>query len=599
MKKKGIKIGELLFFLAIFFVGSFIFLTMSYIDNQVNSQTGYDVLNSLLKGRFLEYFHSFDWPYGFTIYIIYAVWSIPIWIFFQILDLSQPINDYICVLLWYKLLLVVFATWSVYLVCKIAEKISQVKKRYIIMQYISSSVFVFIILAVSQCDIIGLCFVLLGLYYCMQGNYVKYVVCFAIAITMKYFALLAFIPLVLYKERRIIRILISLASGLSLTVLTKIVLRFSETASVQKVSDEYFVNQLVSQFDSYSIMSGRPIGMMAATFLAICVLAFAMRNKDDELCNKRIIWLVLAGYMCFVLFFPIYPYWNVLTVPFFILLMNLDKTKLRVNMVLEIGFFTSVIIINAYIQKFVFMGFHAYNFLLFRDSVKFNYNNLLVYFCDNILGFDLGTIISHLTGIQYACAIIFLIYNFPRGTSDTVELDAGEKQDIKILLWIKVGIIYAFTIVAFLAWKHACNEAEYHGEAKVSFAKEQYKAEHCDIVGDLQYIGEDIWMSEELEIKINAKEVDCDMLVSTYGYTVDGKTDVEVYVNEQYVGTLQKQDASENATVRYLQVPQQYFEDNQVNTIRFVAVPQPITHRGTEVMISLYMTYIDLSYVTN
>lgn len=126
-----------------------VFLTMEYSDNLVNSEYGYRFVDSIFSGTFIEFFNKFDWSYGASIYTIYAVWSIPIWVINNIFRINIGLQS-VGVLLWYKFLLVLFCFWSVYLVGKIAEIIYKERKTETKLQYVCSSLLFFVILYIAR-----------------------------------------------------------------------------------------------------------------------------------------------------------------------------------------------------------------------------------------------------------------------------------------------------------------------------------------------------------------------------------------------------------------------------------------------------------------
>ena len=606
MGDKVQKIGRILAYVLTIGVSLFFFLTMEYTDNMINSEIGYRLCNSIFTGTFADFFQSMDWSYGMTIYSIYAVWSIPIWIVFKVSGIPGGINDYIPVLLWYKLLLVVFAVWSVYLVCKIAQIITDERKEDIILQYISSSVFVFVIFYIVQCDIMGLCFVLLGTYYYMKNKYWRFILFMAIAITMKYFALMVFIPLVLYKEKRIWPILGVLVGGLSFLFLTKYILGFSQTASAVSANEDYYVNKHVALFDGFSIelYGSVTIGLLGVVFFIICFMAYYMRNADGELRNKRTIWLVLAGYMCLSLFYPNNYYWNILMVPFFILLMYCNKKNRKINLILEIVFFTLITVCRMYNANWVFMGEDAFSYLLLKKWGVYADYNLIQYFIDNVLALQLEKHLPILYGILYASGIAYMVINFPRSEKHTDEINAEDKIDIELLKWVKIAILYIFVIVAlkslFLMYDEAMKEMVFGGKAKVDFTDPASDEEGCELIGEVAYIDEGAWMSEEIELRITLGEpLDKDVMISTYGYTVNGNKEVEVYLNDEFVGILKKKDVEANKTLRYYVIPKSYFSEEKVQTIMLKAPTSPVVYHDEELMLSLYMKYIDIKTVEN
>lgn len=75
---------------------------------------------------------------------------------------------------------------------------------------------------VGQYDIIGVVFAVYGVYYYLKGDYKKFYLFFALAITCKYFALLLFICLVLLYEKRILYIVRNMVFGCWLVVAEKL-----------------------------------------------------------------------------------------------------------------------------------------------------------------------------------------------------------------------------------------------------------------------------------------------------------------------------------------------------------------------------------------
>lgn len=595
MNKEKIEKG--IVYVLIGIAAGILFISMGYTDNLVNSRTGYGVLNNLMQGTFIEFFNAIDWSYGMSIYFIYAIWSIPVWIIFQIFGITQPINDFLIVMLWYKLLLVVFAVWSVYLVYQIAKLVLNEEKENIILQYISSSVFVFVIFYIAQCDIMGVCFVLLGIYFGMKDEYVKFVAAFAVAITMKYFALFAFIPLVIYKGRKIFKIVLSMLGGVSLVGLTKVILSMSTGASQANASEGFYVNRHLSAFTDYAvkIQSDVNVGLLGAFFFLVCILAYLAGNENRKVSNKRMVWFTLAGYMCFCLMYSCNFYWNILMVPFFILVAHSNRKNIRANVIMEIAFFTSIIVCNIFRQDWVFMGKTAFSDLIFKDVGVFVDENLIKYFLTEVIGINIEKYIPLLYGVEYACALFFMVVNYPRKEEEHVELSFSDRNEIKIMLWIKIAIIYAFIGMALISLRKIYQENVFDGNATVAFGEDSYEKDNCQLEGELHDLGEDTWMSSEITLQILLDEkLSHDIVLSTYGYTATGDKEIELYVNEQYVGNLRKEDEAANTTTRYYQIPKEYFSEERIQIIELKAIPEPIVYQEEEYMISLYMKDIEL-----
>lgn len=144
--------------------------TVVYTDHLILSEFGYKYIDSVFRGNFPALFKEQSWSYGFTIYTIYAIWSIPVWIVFQLFHISGLVSEYALAVLWYKIMLAAFAAFSVYLLDRIAARVYKDEQHDAALQYICSPLFLLIVFYVAQCDIIGLSFVLLGVYYFLGGG---------------------------------------------------------------------------------------------------------------------------------------------------------------------------------------------------------------------------------------------------------------------------------------------------------------------------------------------------------------------------------------------------------------------------------------------
>ena len=142
-------------------------------------------------------------------YILFAIWNIPIYL----LDLvSCPVsfveNVSLFVKLWYKALPVLFFFASGFLILKIGEVLGFSLKKSKLLMYIflTTPIAIFSPLIFGQYDSFTLFFTLLGVYFYFKDDAFKFVLFFGIAMTFKYFAFLIFLPLLLLREKKILKI---------------------------------------------------------------------------------------------------------------------------------------------------------------------------------------------------------------------------------------------------------------------------------------------------------------------------------------------------------------------------------------------------------
>lgn len=430
---------------------AFCFMTMLYLDNIINSSFGYNYISSVFSGNFKEFYNSAEWSYGITIYTIYAIWSIPVWIVNHMFGISDNMTA-VPVLLWYKLLLVLFAVWSVYIVGKIAECLDFDKKREIQFQYASSCLFVFPVFALPQCDIIGLCFVLMGILSYLKEENRKFIIYFAIAITMKYFALFVFIPLVLYRYRRLNKLVGVLVAGAVLTVISMVLITHSAQGSTQMANDQYYINAHIRRLNAVSLRlsSDIVIGLLAFFYTALCVLAYVVPNNASRECRaKYALWLSLAGYMSFFLFYDANFYWQVLLTPFFILVSYSNMKNCKISLLLELAYSTAIILKYVYINNWVIMGGKTFSYLILKDWKPERGENLVQRVL-NVTTRPLDGYMPIIQGIAYASAIMMLVINYPGIKIQSAETEEELEQDVRIVAWLRIAAVYAWILMAIL-----------------------------------------------------------------------------------------------------------------------------------------------------
>lgn len=422
---------------------AFCFLFMQYKDNLTISSIGYWFANSVLTGNFVDYYNSMDWSYGVTIYSIYAIWSIPVWIIFKVTGLAANLTA-IPVLLWYKLLTALFAAWCVYLTGKVLGEVCKDREKEVRIQCLSSFFLVFPVFAIGQCDIIGLCFVLLGIYYYLKEKDVKFLICFCIAVTMKYFALFVFIPLILFRFRKISKLLKVFAAGMILVLFTTIFVGNSDAGAAAQSNSQYYVNDHIQKLGllRINIDWDVAIGLLALSFCTLCIVAYSISNVDKEKNKQYTLWLAMAGYMIFFLFYPCNIYWYVLLAPFWVLVACRDKRLMKVNLLLEIIFGLMTGIIYSYTQYWVLGGEGTFSYLFLKDNIM--PRNSFQFFVHTVFGTDLEVYLHIFRGIAYACAGAFLFLNFPGRKAEIASNETEEemRQDIKAVTWMKIGVLY-------------------------------------------------------------------------------------------------------------------------------------------------------------
>ncbi|MCL1904099.1 MAG: hypothetical protein FWF94_06765 [Oscillospiraceae bacterium] len=223
-------------------ITSVLFCSHLYWDIIITTRHGINVWTSLFEGRLFNFYFDNANPqitgfatspaiYPFTVYIIFAVWNFPLWVLERFFGFDPFTST--TALMYAKSILIPFLLSCAFMVYKICLKLEITKDNAILCAFFfASSVSAFFAIAVTgQYDIFCLLFILLGLYSYIKKDYTKFLLFFAVAITLKLFALFIFIPLILLFEKRLHMIIVYFLGGLSFYLLLGAIFSVPEGSS--------------------------------------------------------------------------------------------------------------------------------------------------------------------------------------------------------------------------------------------------------------------------------------------------------------------------------------------------------------------------------
>jgi hypothetical protein len=359
-----------------------------------------------LSGHFIDFYvynNKFDLhaPYLPLIYIIFAIWNIPIYIldlvslpeFLEYKNIlwtfsSKPFETF-----WWKLLLVLAYFFVLNLLHLIAKEIAPKnrKTKFVSTLFGASPLVVFIVFMLSQFDIIAIFFTLLGLYSYFKKKLYKFAFFFSIAISFKYFASIIFLPLILLIEKKPIKIFQLLLIGSVVTLLQigiyykSLPLIFNEALNL---SSKGF-----SGFRFYISIA------MSAFYLLMCLFILLKNPKNKIEWYKYSIFIPVFCYGIMFIIIPWHAQWFIISMPFFALsYLYIKNTNLQI--------FLDIAAVLAYFLIIIYVWPHnADNFMLNHGVIKnFLHHNVL-------LMNDVLTTVFHISvSIVPFCVIFFMAY---------------------------------------------------------------------------------------------------------------------------------------------------------------------------------------------
>lgn len=475
-----------------------------YPDIAFTSSCGVKFWNCIVNGTFPMFYNegytgaagsilesSMGGSYDFALYLIFALYDFPLWIWEKITGFSfmqfVMSREYIKGIVW------VFSGISAYLIYRIAL-VCEVKKeeaKWAALLFLSSAVFFYTEVVIGGYDTISVTFTLLGLYGYLTDNNKCFVASFSMAIAMKMFAVWLFIPLVLVKEKRVWRIILYGVEGIAVIALPKIyftiashrfmvkrtlnaALQAGQQADVNAIAAQtgYANNGIIDHAEATINEALFPEGrMLEYTFISMDALplvfvgmfalwAFCYLYKKEM--NKReVIYLCAVTMSIFILTVKIHPQWGIIIMPYLALIIMFHPERMKDNLILE-GMFAVGYVLNKALAYY-----WTCNLSMIESMTKPQHS--FSYGSSETTGSDYGfsyyiARISEKTGIStinisytfkavaVAGLVMFLVWNYPgrkRRMSETFEEDTNYMQR-RVWLYTRFAISCAVGMLPML-----------------------------------------------------------------------------------------------------------------------------------------------------
>lgn len=360
------------------------FLSYSYMDLIVTQRHGIMVWDALFSGNIMHYYEycaaRFEPAcYDFTMYVVFAIWNFPCWAFEKIT--ATQFENYTFWLVYGKLFILLLYILSVRSTQIIYDKLSGGVQNTIghhdSIIFFGSSLFLLIYAVYTGTyDIIPLNLILIGLIALMDEKKVKFLGYFAVAATLKYFALWIFIPLLLLFEKRIYRIILYvLACFTPLAILYAVFDR--DAALIQSgISNWANFGKIYEVINSGKVtFFNMDCSICILLYALLCIFCFVSRYDNDKM-NYLYIYISTLAWGIFFFFVKVNGHWAVLMAPFIMLLVISNKDKLQINILLEFVFSLTYVMMFMISQSWVLGGFKKSSHLLAGRFVEYMHWNV-------------------------------------------------------------------------------------------------------------------------------------------------------------------------------------------------------------------------------
>ncbi len=428
----------------------FLFLSMFYADLTVTAQYSLTFIDSLFDGEFASFYKNAmssgiapeGAVYDIGIYLVFAVWGLPVWILKKLLGISALATGS---LLWFKLLLVLFAVGNALVTEKIAKELKIVTDGMSFFLFLSL-LFNFPIFVAAQYDVIPLFFILCGILKSIRGDKKGFLIYFSFAFTMKPFAMLPFLIILLFNEKRLVPIGINGIVSMIPLGICKIAYMLNP---VNVNSNNSFLADMFPKLIEVKIEAGNSsISIFTLCVLIVCVFAYCYKPQKDAAVDGRwLIWFLYLVWCGFCMFVPIYPYWIIYLSPFLVLMTLCDRTKTNLlcffDLIANVGMLTIMI----FRYSWVYGGENTFSYLLLKYLYRGENREHSVGGLLSSLHFDMfETVVFTATFVALA-SIAYIAYQDLK----CKELNCGTIQSIHKWQWkARIGLLYGWSLLCIL-----------------------------------------------------------------------------------------------------------------------------------------------------
>lgn len=278
--------------------------------------------------------------YDFVIYVVYGMWNLPVFVISRLAGI-----DYLFWapgLLWCKSLGILLCLWTAFIIYKILLIVGAPGRlaRMGAFLYLSSSALFLIVFIITQVDSFALLLLVGGFYFYLKGQQRKFILCFAVAMPCKMFALFLFIPLILLREKRICMVMGNIVLVFSLCLFSRII--FGGDPAYYFALGSQSRDAMIQIMDS-RIFWGQDVIPFILCYIGICLACYLYDGyKKDHQMYQIPVFCAMAVWISFVCFVNFNSYWVVYLIPFLIIGIvgsgRFQKACCLLEMVFSVGY---------------------------------------------------------------------------------------------------------------------------------------------------------------------------------------------------------------------------------------------------------------------
>lgn len=293
---------------------------------------------SIIRGEFSNFYqrtydvmqiynsaHSpaYDMPMCFVL----GIWGIPLYIYINILGITDVANSFTC-LLYGKSILLIATILSTCLIVKICTELGIEKDRAKWGGFIFATSLLTLgcTAVVGQSDIMGIAITLCGILFYIRREYRKFLIFFILAFPFKQYSFFVFLPLLLLKEKNIVKVVLQVAGVFAFTILCNIPIQNSPQAYEFKSEFARKMFGILTQ-NKLPLVDGVPVTILL--WGIVCLFCYLYNNENARERKRITAYVMFASMAAIFVGFDAYCYWYVNLAPYLAILIcyNAGTTK--------------------------------------------------------------------------------------------------------------------------------------------------------------------------------------------------------------------------------------------------------------------------------
>lgn len=427
-------------------------LMFNYIDFKSLTIWSTNILDCIARGDITQYYeYTALNEYGLvhqyisgTLYslIIWSIWNIPIWAiqFFT----ENAIIENAALLIWSKLFLVLSLGITLFITYKICKEIFKDKNKNLWIVFLAAT-FIFTYIGVfyaGQNDIMICMFATLGIYYLIKEKNIWFYLFTSLAISVKYFFLIPYIPLILLIEKNIFKIIIKIGIGVLPIIIFKLLVSnfpmygVTENTGYSDIILGGFLNS------GFTVANGYHLSLFILFFIVICFIAYMTKPKTKQIKNNYIFYFITATLLIMFMFSTWYEFYRpILLMPFLMILYGFKPKLFRINVILDTIMSVVFLALTSVQAESLFNTTYS-----MKESAIIQIFNIqqsetisLQQFLLENLGNNLNIITSIITTILFAAMGIILVINYPKFNLEDKE--SIEEKPERWIIWLRTLVV--------------------------------------------------------------------------------------------------------------------------------------------------------------